>query len=258
MSNEQWDSYFRQIDGKPASIRVDLGLQQIAPIREKSDLIQVDLMFLKPRVDGLSSDEESRTLWDIEDRLVPFVKACWNAVHAGCITTAGRREFYFYVSEAGVLDEIAVELNKAYPAYSLRIVERSDPAWIVFREMLAPTEREMQTISDRWVLERLAQNGADPTRPHVLDHTVWFSTSEQRKHFRSQLSSVYAVEEEGRDFDRGDKPYWIHVVRIQTLEPQGVHQSVLELYDLAKVFDGYYDGWGTVAEPGNQSKSDTQ
>lgn len=252
MANEQWDSYFRQIDGKPASIRVDLGLQEVAPIPENSDLIQVDLMFLKPRIDGLSSSEESKMLWDIEDHLVPFVKARWNAVYAGCITTAGRREFYFYAPEAGVLDEIAVKLKEAYPAYFLRVIQRSDPGWIVFREALVPTEREMQTISDRWVLERLAQNGADPTRPHVLDHTVWFSTMEQRKSFRSQLPSVYTVDGEDYDFDREGSPYWISVTRTQTLEPYGVHQSVLELYDLAKLFDGYYDGWGTVAEPGNQ------
>lgn len=258
MANEQWDSYFRQIEGKPASIRVNLGLQEIAAVVDKPHLIQVNLIFRHPREDGLSSREESEMLWEIEDRLVPLLKERCHALHAGCITTAGRREFYFYAAATGSSEEVIREVSEAHSTYFLSTSVRNDPAWILFQEALRPTEREMQTISDRWVLERLAKNGADPNLLHVLDHTVWFSTPEKRERFRSHLPSEYAVYEEDCDFESDDKPYWINVTRTQTLEAQGVHESVLELYDLAKQFDGYYDGWGTVAESGKQPEARMQ
>src|SRR5688500_5806071 len=71
---EEWDFYFTNIDNKPGSIALDLGLAAIAPIKEQSNVCWVSIKMLEPREDGLSSTNESVTLGDIEDQLADKMK----------------------------------------------------------------------------------------------------------------------------------------------------------------------------------------
>ena len=65
-----WDFYFSNVDDKFSSIAVDLGLRKIAPIEDQPNLVWVTINMNNPRPDGLSSNEESEILGDIEDAIV--------------------------------------------------------------------------------------------------------------------------------------------------------------------------------------------
>jgi len=53
--SENWDFYGLQVDGQPASIFVDLGIVQSAPIPSHPAMGYLRLIMRQPREDGLSS-----------------------------------------------------------------------------------------------------------------------------------------------------------------------------------------------------------
>lgn len=67
---EQWEFYFSNVDDKLGSIFVDLGLYGVAPILDKPNIIWVSVKMNSPTEAGLSSQEESKFLWSVENELV--------------------------------------------------------------------------------------------------------------------------------------------------------------------------------------------
>lgn len=85
---DDWDSYACHVDGKAASIYLNLGLARAVPINDLDHLAYVRLFMHRPRPDGLSSQEEYEALISVEDALVPNLERS-GAVRCG--TSDGRR-----------------------------------------------------------------------------------------------------------------------------------------------------------------------
>lgn len=96
MTND-WDFYALRVDGQPASIFVDLGVEPEAPMSSHPHMAYVRLYMNQPRPDGLSSRDEYDALIDIEKALES--KLCNDQVgYVGRNTSGGCRDFYFYAS----------------------------------------------------------------------------------------------------------------------------------------------------------------
>ena len=93
-----WDFYFTELDGSPASMYLDLGLNRIAPIKEKIYLLTVIITMNDPQENGYSSKEESEILFAIEDKITEAVTEPYGAVFAGRETCDGARIFYYYAA----------------------------------------------------------------------------------------------------------------------------------------------------------------
>jgi hypothetical protein len=94
--SDNWDFYFCRVDDKPASIFLDLDIEQQAPISDLAHISYVRLRMNAPRPDGFSSQEESETLNAIEDVLSAGLTAdgsTWAAIRptAGGIFISMRR-----------------------------------------------------------------------------------------------------------------------------------------------------------------------
>src|SRR5262245_41543090 len=97
--SDDWDFYFANVNNVVASLFVDLGIRDSVPDPDRRWLVWTWVYFQHPRDDGLSSSEEAPVLNQIEDALTEVVKNITEADLVGRITTAGRREFYFYGSQ---------------------------------------------------------------------------------------------------------------------------------------------------------------
>src|SRR5438309_5000971 len=94
--SENWKSYICNVNGKLASIALDLGAGKKASSGNKPWLLWVWVYLQSPRADGLSDGKEFKTLGAIEDELTTQSSAACEGINVGRITTDGRREFYFY------------------------------------------------------------------------------------------------------------------------------------------------------------------
>ena len=92
--SENWKTYICRVNGKLASILLDFGLGELAPLESKPWLLWVWVYFKTPRADGLSDGKEAPLLYEIEDALNLRLGQACQAVPCGRITNVGRREFY--------------------------------------------------------------------------------------------------------------------------------------------------------------------
>ena len=70
--SKDWDSYLCEIDGKPASVFVDMGIAEDVPLQRLPVLAWVQLPLRSPTADGLADEAESATLQAIEQALKAY------------------------------------------------------------------------------------------------------------------------------------------------------------------------------------------
>ena len=119
---EGWNFYLCTVNDVLASIALDLGLRGQIPNLSKPELLWVWVYFKSPRPDGLSSDVEFDTLIAIEKQITKGLEQEFRAILSGRITTAGRREFYYYGAHSvGFKSAVADALGR-FPDYERAVV----------------------------------------------------------------------------------------------------------------------------------------
>jgi uncharacterized protein (TIGR01619 family) len=241
-----WDFYSCHVDDKPASIFVDLDLEHEAPMSHLPYAAYVKLRMNAPRPDGFSSNEEFETLNTIEDALVASLTETSTTLYVGRLTSAGRREFFFYASDVSDWRERVSEFAAMHPGYAFDSGSCEDPDWRCYLEFLRPSPVDRQRIENRRVCFLLEKDGDSLTQAREIDHTACFPTQEARSAF------VQCVAERGYrlkqvvDADQSAGVYRAEICRVDLPNLQTIDDITLPLHQLAKELGGTYDGWGTL------------
>src|SRR5215469_2591240 len=177
-----WDFYFCRVNGVLSSIMLNLAANRHAPLAEKPWLLWVWVLMRSPRGDGLSSDGEAPKLYEIEDTLSGLVSES-GAELLGRITGDGRREFYFYSPNSGTLDVAVDRARRAFPDYIFECGTQHDPDWRQYRDVLYPSDVDMQRIHNRRVVNVLTERGDDHSIPRPIDHCLYFRSPADRRAF---------------------------------------------------------------------------
>lgn len=247
--SDAWDFYFLTVDHKPASIFVDLGIQEEVPFAGFDDFAWLRLYMRKPRPDGLSSDAEFDRLREIEVALTQATSASSIPVaYVGRNTTDGCRDYYCYSANGLHAERVLSEAMVPFPEYEFETGSRSDPEWAAYFEFLYPSKRSYQMILNGRVLNRLEELGDRHEVERTVSHWAYFSSPEDRARF------LEAVVRDGfelvhQDDDAGEaRPFGIQVSRTHAVEFQTINTIVLTLFDLAEECNGEYDGWESPVE----------
>jgi len=200
--------------------------------------------FQAPRSDGLSDSKEAPTLYKIEDALEVSVGRACQAIPCGRITTEGRREFYFYgEAKNGFRQAVEVALRD-FAGYRYDIGCREDSDWVQYLNVLYPSPEDLQRIANMDLLDVLVKRGDVLTVAREVQHWMYFPSDSSRSLFRDAIVTTgYKVISEPSS--NGNLPFGIVVARIQSIEQNSIDRTVLELFNLARRFDGDYDGWET-------------
>jgi uncharacterized protein (TIGR01619 family) len=241
---DNWKPYLCNVNGKLASILVNLGLRDSAPITSKPWLLWMWVYFQSPRPDGLSYTEEAPTLYKIEDALtVRAARAC-RAILSGRITTEGRREFYFYGETKDGFRKAVGEALKGFEGYKFDLGVEEDSSWNQYLNVLYPSLQDLERIANRDLLDELAKRGDVLTVPREVQHWMSFRTEQSRTVFReAAIGAGYSIV--GETESEGEFPWGISVARTQSIEQAVIDQTVIELLRLCRSFNGDYDGWET-------------
>lgn len=235
--DEGWDFYFCTLDDAPASIALDLGYVQRGADAARPTLLCVRVRLRRPRPDGLSDGDEAADLNGLEDRVTASLAARCDAVAVGRLTSAGRREFFFYgrsdAELAAALDEAA-----AGGPYAPLFRAEVDPDWRFFFDVLAPGDREWQWILDRRVVDQLRAHGDDLDAARPVDHFVDLPDAEARDAFEA------AIAEDGFSVSRAHAGFGLRLQRADAVRLDRIHPVTWALGELARRLGGAYDGWG--------------
>ena len=244
--SDTWKSYICRVNDSLASIRFDLGLREVVPIRSKPCLLWVWVYFRTPRPDGLSDSKEAPTPFNIEDALTPELSRTCGAILCGVITTEGRREFYFYADANKDFGSTVASSLAKFSEYRFDSGEKNDPLWTQYLHVLYPSPEDMQRIANRDLLDQLEKRGDVLSVKRQVLHWVYFKTKRDRDRFKEVVvKSGYTIDFESESDVQGDRPFGLTVARSHSVEQTVVDDVVLELMRLAQQFDGDYDGWET-------------
>lgn len=241
---EEWDFYFCRVDDNPASIYLDLGLKEIAPIKGKGNIFWVSIKMNNPREDGLSSNEESGKLWEIDDALIASFSSKHDVVYVGRLTNNGSRDFYFYFGEEVLMDKTVSDVMVRFPEYQYDFGIKENDNWESFFNFLYPTARDYQAIMNRRVLAQLEENGDKLTEAREVDHWIYFKSENDRRKFEDEVTKRrFQVRSKDFNIEYGDNPYRLVITRKDKVGWGDIDEYTIELWEIANQFNGDYDGW---------------
>jgi hypothetical protein len=241
---DNWKPYLCNVNGKLASILVNLGLRDLVPITSKPWLLWVWIYFQSPRADGLSDGNEAPTLYAIEDALSPRLSHACQAIPCGRITTEGRREFYFYGASKDGFHKAVREALRAFKGYKFELGEQENPSWSQYLNVLYPSAEDLGRIANMDLLDELEKRGDVLTVPREVQHWMSFRSEESRALFREAAAGTgYGIV--GETHSDGEFPFGISVTLTQPIEQKLIDQTVIELLRLCRNFNGAYEGWET-------------
>jgi hypothetical protein len=243
---DKWDFYPLRVDDKPASIMVDLGLINDVPIRAFPCMAYIRLHMRNPRDDGLSSQEEYEALIAIEKAIEAALAASKDAIYVGRNTSDGCRDFYFYIAQAEGWTQRAAQLLEPFPHYKFISGSRPDPEWSTFLEFLYPGDEAMQTITNRWVCDSLAEKGDPLSAEREIDHWIYFPNPAARKLFIAAAAELGFGLRSTTDPEEAGENYGARIFRVDRPGHDCIDDVTLPLHRLAAKFGGDYDGWETV------------
>ena len=248
-TEENWDFYLTKVNDKLASIALDLGIKNIAPIKDKPILTWVFIKMNKPREDGLSSNEEMEVLGNIEDDLTSTYKYKFNSVYAGRITSDNEREFYFYQSDSTDIYETTKKVMSKYNNYKYESGFQKDEKWSQYLELLYPLPEQLQNIQNRHVIESLEKSGDKLTKEREVFHWIYFKAKDDRaKYIKIVTEKGFQIENQDNQKTTGDFPFKLNIKRIDMVDYSSINEYTIYLWKLANELNGEYDGWETSVE----------
>lgn len=257
--SDEWDFYFASVDDAPSSLFVDLGIRAEAPQPGRTWLLWVGLQMNAPRADGLSSEDEAPALNAIEDALRPELGQSCDAAFVGRITRSGWRKLYYYAPSAEGFEARARAVLAGFPQYSFELGSEEDAEWEVYLDLLYPSPIDLARISNRHVIEKLAEHGDVASLSRQIDHWAYFPTPDARSRFAVAIveRGFSVVDEKLQDRVDVELPHCLQFMREDTVEWDAVNELTEALSELAEDFEGDYDGWECpVTEPSATSAND--
>jgi uncharacterized protein (TIGR01619 family) len=241
---DNWKHYLCNVNGKLASIFVNLGLRGEVPIVSKPWLLWTWVYFQSPRSDGLSDSKEAPMLYKIEDALDLCVGSACQAIPCGRITTEGKREFYFYGETKNGFRQAVEAALQGFEGYRYDMGCQEDSEWGQYLNVLYPSPEDLQRIANMDLLDVLVKKGDVLTVAREVQHWMYFRSESSRSLFRDAIVATgFKVVSEPSS--KGNLPFGIVVALTQSIEQNTIDRTVLELFNLAHRFDGDYDGWET-------------
>lgn len=246
---EEWEFYFSNVNDKLGSLFVDIGLYNVASMKDKPNILWVSIKMNNPREDGLSSQEESEILGNIEDILIDKITSEQNSIYVGRLTSAGDRVFYFYVENSKGFDKVISETMAVYPNYQYDFDSKEDKEWQGYFEFLYPLPQQFQSIQNRRVIDNLEKNGDNLTKEREVFHWIYFKSNSDRERFLEKIKNEnFLIVTKEYDISLGEFPSQLQIKRVDKVDQNSVDGYVIYLKDLAEELGGDYDGWETSVE----------
>jgi hypothetical protein len=241
-----WDTYVTEVNQKPVSVVVDLGLKAVAPLKERPYVVIVRTKLASPERNGQPGKGEITRLDDMEDKLEDELSRISGAIYAGRFTQRGIREFYFYALDSIDYLKAVMSAMAGFTEYQFLCQAKEDRAWENYKLVLYPSEKDMETILNRRQIDLLAGKGDLLRSPRRIDHHFVFPTKSKREEFLHSMTREnfqMAGIEDGPE--GGDMPFSLHMYRADIPDYSRISQLFIPLWENARRLQGRYMGWET-------------
>lgn len=244
--NSNWETYIMEMDNRPVSVMVDLAYGNSAAAKVKNHVIIVSLLLFTENNKGMPSYTEAKQLDTLENRLVQVLSENLNASYAGRYTQNGKRDYFFYTGDTARYRQLVFNNLGAYALGRWNMMAKRDEKLDNYFNVLHPSQKEMQRIYNRRMLDRLTEAGDQPSAPRKIDHFIFFKNERDRKQFaRAAQDNGFVIENGGEEKGIKDRPYSLQISKIDKTERAGIDKVSLYVWELSLKYSGRYDGWET-------------
>ncbi len=241
---EEWDFYMLNVDDKIASIYLDLGLKDVVPISGKENIFWISIKMNNPREDGLSSQEESKQLWEIEDLIVERIKSNHNVIYVGRLTNNNHRDIYFYFGEDKLIDKTLSGCMVRFPNYEYDFGIKENDKWESYFNFLYPSPMSYQSIMNRRVLDYMEEQGDKLEKERQVDHWIYFKSENERNQYEIEVQKIgFKVTGKNSYSENGEFKYQLVISREDKVSRNEIDNFTIDLWKLANKLNGDYDGW---------------
>jgi uncharacterized protein (TIGR01619 family) len=240
-----WEVYFTNVDNMPAFFSVDLGFADVVPLPEKPYLLEIVVGLQTVDADGFPEEEEWEALEAIEDTLVTTLEARLEANFVAKTLNNGKRGLYFYTGETLLLEQLMEQIAAAFDTYNMEYQVTEDPQQSIYLEYLYPDEEAMLRINNKRMLQALEEQGDQSHIPRKISHWLYFKTAEDRNACADLLKAEGFSMEAMAETEEA-LPCELEVSRAEKADEEAITTVTSMLWQLAKKYDGDYDGWETI------------
>lgn len=242
---ESWEFYEAAAEKGRAFVSIDLGAADHVPLASHSVRLQFRVKMLKPREDGLRSDEESEALFALEDGLVEELKAKHDALYVARATAYGYSEFFFYAPASRRDAAAAVKaVNQKFKPYQVEWFDEDDSEWATYFELF-PNKYALQTVANRSLIRQMLESGDRLEVPRVVDHLAFFPSREQAEAAGKALVAADFQVDAPEPPNEEQKLWGLQFHREDACDGETPDEFCFEILDLLEPHEGEYDGWGS-------------
>ena len=246
---QEWNAYRSWIDDNPAVFRLNLALDEVAPIEGFSYCVRITIELKNPDENGFSTNERPQ-IYAIEDQILRPLQSDKDILVA-VLTVQGEVTWYFYSQAPEALQERLSATWDTSMGYTYQVECSEDKQWNFFLKGLYPNIYEKQTIYNREILSACQENEDQVEVPRPIEHWLYFDTEQDMLSAIEKAaalgftvySSEKVVPEEGKEVQE-DLGYCLILSKENT--PIYIDGDTWDLIDIALDTHGGYDGWETI------------
>ncbi|WP_276725169.1 DUF695 domain-containing protein [Capnocytophaga granulosa] len=246
---QEWNVYRSWIDDNPAVFRLNLALDEVAPIEGFSYCVRITIELKNPDENGFSTNERP-AIYAIEDQILRPLQSDKDILVA-VLTVQGEVTWYFYSQAPEALQERLSATWDTSMGYTYQVECSEDKQWNFFLKGLYPNIYEKQTIYNREILSACQENEDQVEVPRPIEHWLYFDTEQDMLSAIEKAaalgftvySSEKVVPEEGKEVQE-DLGYCLILSKENT--PIDIDGDTWNLIDIALDTHGGYDGWETI------------
>ena len=246
---QEWNAYRSWIDDNPAVFRLNLALDEVAPIEGFSYCVRITIELKNPDENGFSTNERPQ-IYAIEDQILRPLQSDKDILVA-VLTMRGEVTWYFYSQAPELLQERLSSSWDSEFGYNYQVECSEDKQWNFFLKGLYPNIYEKQTIYNREILSACQKHDDQVEVPRPIEHWLYFDTEQDMLSAIEKAAAlgftVYSrekvVPEEGKEVQE-DLGYCLILSKENT--PVQIDGDTWDLIDIALDTHGGYDGWETI------------
>ena len=246
---QEWNAYRSWLDDDPAVFRLNLALDEVAPIEGFSYCVRITIELKNPDENGFSTNERPQ-IYAIEDQILRPLQSDKDILVA-VLTARGEVTWYFYSKAPEALQERLSATWDSEFGYTYQVECSEDKPWNFFLKGLYPNIYEKQTIYNREILSACQENEDQVEVPRPIEHWLYFDTEQDMLTAIEKAaalgftvySSEKVVPEEGKEVQE-DLGYCLILSKENT--PIDIDGDTWDLIDIALDTHGGYDGWETI------------
>jgi len=246
---QEWNAYRSWIDDNPAVFRLNLALDEVAPIEGFSYCVRITIELKNPDENGFSTNERP-AIYAIEDQILRPLQSDKDILVA-VLTVQGEVTWYFYSQAPEALQERLSATWDTSMGYNYQVECSEDKQWNFFLKGLYPNIYEKQTIYNREILSACQKYDDQVEVPRPIEHWLYFDTEQDMLSAIEKAaalgftvySSEKVVPEEGKEVQE-DLGYCLILCKENT--PIDIDGDTWDLIDIALDTHGGYDGWETI------------